>query len=303
MIAIGYDDQVHRLAIATLLLVISTVSALAKPASSPAGALGKAADDPALADVLSARLVPAQVARALRGRDEATRRGALAVAAQLPEGLALLPELMALAASKSPHADAALAVATRLVRRSLADRRELIYLAPATDERDNFIVAIIALAQRSDLPAERRAAALGLASNLLSQGSDAERTLLRTVLGGLLAEREPLLRQAAAELADASDAALVSRLTTTLADADDRVALAAALQLCRSQPRDLGAPATERVRATLLGGTRPVSELLGLMPCLRAHASAEDAVALKSLRKHRSPSVKRLAAALAFKAK
>lgn len=305
MIVIGYDDHVRCLAIATLSLVISTVSALAKPASSPTvqQRLAAAADDPALADVLAARLLPAQVARALRGRDDTALRGALAVAGKLPEGLAVLPELMTLAASPSAHADAALAVAARLVKRSLEDPAELIRLAPGSDERDAFIVAVIGLAQRSELPAARRAAALELTTTLLATGSDAERTLLRVVQGGLFGDREPLLRRAAAELADAGDAALLPRLTAALADGDDAVALAAALQLCRSQPRDLGEPATVRVRAAVLDPARPVSEMLGLMPCLRAHASAEDAVALKSLRKHRSPSVKRLAAALAFKAR
>ncbi|MCC6994329.1 MAG: hypothetical protein IT370_06835 [Deltaproteobacteria bacterium] len=290
-------------AITALLLVISTVSAFARAPSSPASRLAAAADDPALADVLAARLLPAQVARALRGRDDATLRGALAVAAQLPEGLAVLPELVTLAAGKSAHADAALTVAARLVKRSLEDPSERIRLAPGSDERDAFIVAVIGLAQRSELPAARRAAALELTTTLLATGSDAERTLLRVVQGGLLADREPLLRRAAAELADADDAALLPRLTAALADSDDTVALAAALQLCRSQPRDLGEPASARVRAAVLDPARPVSEMLGLMPCLRAHASAEDAVALRSLRKHRSPSVKRLAAALAFKAK
>jgi hypothetical protein len=45
-----------------------------------------------------------------------------------------------------------------------------------------------------------------------------------------------------------------------------------------------------------------VSDILGLLPCVRAHGKPEDAALLKALKKSKSSEVKRLATALAFKA-
>jgi hypothetical protein len=313
---IGYDEVVRIFAIlliATINLANIGVAQAKSPAergSAVAVALARAADDPAALDLLAADLVPADVGRALRRKDPTTVRAAIALASDVRGAIALLPDLMRIAqrpagAPLAKLSDDALAAVHRIVRDTLGpagDREPL-----TGDDRDDFIVAVVALVQRTDLPSARRVAALEVASDLLrAPAEDSDQTLLRTVLMNLLSDRDAELRLAAAELVpDPADGggALAQRLLTTLSDPDERVALAAAAQLCPSSGSGaaLPEPAIVRVRAALLDPARLVSQMLALMPCLRAHGAADDAAALKALRKHRSPAVKKLAAALAFK--
>jgi len=282
-----------------IVLVALLPSTIASARPSAAKLLARNADDPAALDRLSAQLSPGEVARVLRGSDADAVRAAVAVAPRMPGGLAVLPDLMLLAARASGPGDAALAAARTMVHRAMGAAGEIEPLAG--EPRDSFIVAITALAQRADLPAARRAAALELAAHFLRAGDGPERTLLASLIATLLGDRDAELRLAAAELAP-DDPALQQRLTDALADPSEPVALAAAMQLCARVPiAILDDAAIMRVRAALTDPSRLVSQLLRLMPCVRAHGAAEDAAALKALKKHRSPSVKKLAAALAFR--
>ena len=263
--------------------------------------LRAAAADPLLLERLLPELTPARVARALASADKDLARAAAQLAPQLEFRLALIPELLALAGRGDPALAAqaldALSQLARGLSRVSGERDQL-----GEEDRDAFAVGVMALAQRADAASAVRARALEVAEDLLAAGEPGDLATLGNLTTALVADPDAEVRRAAVELLPVVNAKMQARLTALISDdPDDAVATAAAGRVCEARPT-LADPSAARVRALIVLPATSASEILGMLPCLRAHGRPEDAALLKALKKSKSSEVKSLATALAFKA-
>lgn len=294
----GYNQvpmRAKNLLAAALITGFFAVSAHAKAPVDDFSRLKAAKDTLALQRVALSMGAP-KLSRALASPDADVVTAAVAIAPEVAFRTLLIPALLTVAEKRATSlALPALASLGRIARALYTTRGEDEQLED--DELDSFAVSVMSLAQRSDRPAEVRASALDVAAELMRDRGATPHAAFVTLILAALDDADPLVKRVAIQHApeDAGDA-VRQRIIAALDHADDAVVLAAAAAVCASAPAPaLGETTAARLRTLALAPASEPSEIIGIIPCLRAHASPDDLAALKKLKKHKSADVRKRA--------